>query len=219
MRNYIFICFVLTGFLAKAQEDPRDPFMGYYKYHGYAIGVPSGKTFELDTILVFRKDPDDSSKIRRHWATETTMNHKDLHFSPPDSSYDESLVNPKHYEHGHFYGLDSAYHYFFTSRPLGMPEMDDVVKYYLWGKWFKPLSTSVEELNFQVHIFPNPTKDRVQFSGVTPSSYVLYSLSGKQLKAGQVKNREVSLHELPQGVYLLQLQVGEETVVKRIIKQ
>ncbi len=219
MRNYIFICFILMGFLALAQEDPRDAFMGYYKFHGYTQGVPSGTKKNIDTTIVFKKSPDDSSKIRRHWFTETTMNYMDLFFSHEDSSFDRTNDIPKHYDHGFFYGTDSAYYFFFDSRPLGMPQQDDVVRYYLWGKWIKPLGTGIEELNFQVHIFPNPTKDRVQFSGVTASSYVLYSLSGKQLKAGQVKNREVSLHELPQGVYLLQLQVGEETVVKRIIKE
>ncbi len=219
MRNYIFICFILMGFLAQAQEDPRDAFIGHYRYSGYTIGYPSGKRDTIiDKILVYLKHPEDSSKIYVKQNSETVIAKTPLYFFAADSSFDYAPSIPKQREHGYFYGVDSAYHYFFQRRPLGMPQ-HDIIRYYLWGKWIKPLGTGIEELNLQVHTFPNPTKDRVQFSGVTPSSYVLYSLSGKQLKAGQVKNREVSLHELPQGVYLLQLQVGEETVVKRIIQQ
>ncbi len=214
MRNYIFICFALTGLLAQAQDDPREPFLGHYLCSGYSEGYQSGVITEIkDTIFIVKKHPTDSNKIIGKWDSESNFTDKPLYFFPEDSSFDEWPNTPKHYEHGHFYSADSVYSFHFHSNRLG------TTRYYLWGKWFKPLSTGIEELNFQVHIFPNPTKDRVQFSGVTPSSYVLYSLSGKQLKAGLVKNHEVSLHELPQGVYLLQLQVGEETVVKRIIKQ
>ncbi len=214
MRNYIFICFILIGFLAQAQEDPREPFLGHYLCSGYSEGYQSGVITEIkDTIFIVKKHPTDSNKIIRKWDSESNFTDKSLHFFTEDSSFDYAPSIPKQREHGHFYAGDSVYSFHFHSNPLG------TTRYYLWGKWIKPLGTGIEELNFQVHTFPNPTKDRVQFSGVTPSSYVLYSLSGKQLKAGQVKNREVSLHELPQGVYLLQLQVGEETVLTRIIKE
>ncbi len=213
MKHLLFFTLFLPLILF-SQNDPRDPFMGYYQCAGYSVDVNSGrKDTIMDTVMVFLKHPEDTAKIYAKRNSEHVVRKYTLHFLPEDSSFDEWPSTPKHYEHGHFYGADSLYHYFFTSTPFGN------TRYYLWGKWFKPLSTSIEELNFRVHTFPNPTKDRVQFSGVTASRYVLYSLSGKQLKAGQVETQEVSLHELPQGVYLLQLQVGEETVVKRIIKE
>ncbi|MEM6723242.1 MAG: discoidin domain-containing protein [Bacteroidota bacterium] len=71
-------------------------------------------------------------------------------------------------------------------------------------------------------IFPNPSSDifTIQVKGLK-STYTLFTLSGKQLLQGTFPGEqfELDLSQFPNGVYLLTVQVGEEQVTQKIIKQ
>ncbi len=86
--------------------------------------------------------------------------------------------------------------------------------------------TSDNELNVKdyVLIYPNPvTSDRVIISNVDPHyKWELIDLSGQILKFGSSMDStsvEVSLEDLPQGVYIMKVDTGQEkTIIKKLFK-
>ncbi len=70
-----------------------------------------------------------------------------------------------------------------------------------------------------VHIYPNPTKDRIFIATDAPiTAWQLFDINGKLLKAGKHQN-EIELNELNNGYYLLRIQQNELTAIQRIVKQ
>lgn len=74
----------------------------------------------------------------------------------------------------------------------------------------------------KVLVYPNPTND-VLFFGFDriPSTvqYKVLTLEGKVVGSGYLKNDQLNVSNLPQGVYLIELLIDQETEVIRVIKQ
>lgn len=92
---------------------------------------------------------------------------------------------------------------------------------YIWGNqvgetWSQSLSVD-EELKNRINIFPNPTSNVLYIKGIDESVKVdIYSIDGKLLKTIQPKNNTIPLNLSP-SVYLLKIQQGQASIVKRII--
>jgi polyhydroxybutyrate depolymerase len=72
-----------------------------------------------------------------------------------------------------------------------------------------------EEINDRLRIFPNPVKDRLNFS--ENGDVKIYSLDGIMLKdLHHVKSLDLS--DLPHGMYLLHLETGSGKVNRKIVK-
>ena len=77
----------------------------------------------------------------------------------------------------------------------------------------------------QVSIYPNPVTDKLQIripAGVEINRIRLFNLLGQQVfetQANSTVNQEVDLSVLQAGVYMVELSDGDNTVVKRIIKE
>jgi hypothetical protein len=73
-----------------------------------------------------------------------------------------------------------------------------------------------EEINDRLRIFPNPVKDRLNFS--ENGDVKIYSLDGIMLKdLHHVKSLDLS--DLPRGMYLLHLETGSGRVKRKIVKE
>jgi len=71
-------------------------------------------------------------------------------------------------------------------------------------------------------IFPNPVKD--QFTITYPTDYPsgnidLFTINGQLIKSYNKLEMTIDINELPAGVYMLQLNLAEETIFKKLIKQ
>lgn len=78
----------------------------------------------------------------------------------------------------------------------------------------------LEELAFRV--YPNPSSDRVMVqSPVLMQGWRLFSPLGQQLREGQAQERqfELSLGDLPAGLYLLQVEINGTWQVQSVLKQ
>ncbi|PTX62846.1 putative secreted protein (Por secretion system target) [Kordia periserrulae] len=82
-------------------------------------------------------------------------------------------------------------------------------------------TTTFEAENFQV--YPNPTnggfiyintKNNVEVSAVT-----IFDIAGRQVISQNNVSNQINVSGLQQGMYLLQLQIGNQTVTKKLIKQ
>ena len=71
-----------------------------------------------------------------------------------------------------------------------------------------------------LELFPNPAKGN--FINLTTSAtvdYKIYNLMGRVIKTGKVTAGNISIQNLSQGVYLIQLKVGNQSVTKKLIRQ
>ncbi len=87
-----------------------------------------------------------------------------------------------------------------------------------------PEVTSVDELSFiNAKIFPNPTSDFIKVDLSNDQINIraeIYSLEGKLMQTEADLNKDISLEQLTQGIYLLQLrnQKGDILLTKKVIK-
>ncbi|TNE81107.1 MAG: T9SS type A sorting domain-containing protein [Bacteroidetes bacterium] len=70
-----------------------------------------------------------------------------------------------------------------------------------------------------VQVYPNPAQDHIRVSGLdTEAKYSLYDATGKQLSKGDLAaNGQVSLSDLPSGLYWLELQSGQDFLRKQVV--
>ncbi len=85
------------------------------------------------------------------------------------------------------------------------------------------LSGIDEHTNAQVKTYPNPFIDKIAISTELtgkPGNWQLYNAQGQLIQTGTLKNSLIidRLENLPNGLYLLKLQVGDKTAVKRVVK-
>ncbi|WP_452224626.1 T9SS type A sorting domain-containing protein [Lacinutrix chionoecetis] len=85
---------------------------------------------------------------------------------------------------------------------------------------FDTLSTGEETfLEVSVKVYPNPTKDSISIQSRKPIQVAkLFDITGKEVME-IVNPSQISLKNLPSGVYILKLKADAGTVVKRIIKE
>ena len=87
-----------------------------------------------------------------------------------------------------------------------------------------PCGSSIDEqTNAQVKTYPNPFTDRIAISTELPGNagaWELLNAQGQLIQSGSLKSNLFieGLGNLPNGLYLLKLQVGDKTVVKRVVK-
>jgi hypothetical protein len=69
------------------------------------------------------------------------------------------------------------------------------------------LNTNEFELDNKVNLFPNPSSEFIQFSGLTTKvNYTIYNILGKEVKNGIISNQEkVEVKNLNNGLYFLRL--------------
>lgn len=75
--------------------------------------------------------------------------------------------------------------------------------------------------NLIASVYPNPTQDLIviALNENVGKSFSMYDLNGKEVMHGSLssKKTQISLEELNQGIYLLQLDFEENFCTKRIV--
>jgi len=100
-------------------------------------------------------------------------------------------------------------------------DQPDLVEY-IWGDqvgdvWHQPVAThEVDHLN--VHVYPNPTSDRIYIKGLQNRAIVdLYSAHGQKLNTYPVVgNSEIELN-LPSGMYILTINSEGKLKAQKLI--
>lgn len=77
-----------------------------------------------------------------------------------------------------------------------------------------------EEESAVAKLYPNPTSDQLNIqltSNQTSANWSIYNLAGKKVKAGS-QLKQINVADLSSGIYLIDINTGEEKVVKRFVK-
>ncbi len=214
IRLLYFLLLMLTVSSLLGQ-DKRDPFMGYYigtQFKDY--GASSDKTIH-DFVYVFYKSPTNPDSIYRKPNDLESVNRMRFWFNPPDSTFDNQPATPMRKNYGYFYDQDSVY---YTEYHIG----GGGLRNHFWGKKFKEVSVHEVPAADLLQVSPNPAKEKLYISllwGEMDNRYTLYNVAGKQIQSGEIQNQHISLEHLPQGLYVLQLEINDTPVIKRIMKQ
>ncbi|MBO7616811.1 MAG: S8 family peptidase [Bacteroidales bacterium] len=76
----------------------------------------------------------------------------------------------------------------------------------------------LNENDGKVAVFPNPTSDKVTIECVGMTLIEVYTTEGKLVQRIKVEGDAYQLEGLESGVYTLRIMVGDETIVRRVIK-
>ncbi|MFK7770862.1 MAG: kelch repeat-containing protein [Saprospiraceae bacterium] len=117
--------------------------------------------------------------------------------------------------------------YFYNGLSLSLVEDLNVYRFYL-GEGDPP--TSVEELaNDEIIVSPNPTQDKVNIQLANPSAVIknlsLFNLSGQLIleRTGlnnvYTNNITFNIESVPNGVYYLKIELDDEVISHKIVKQ
>ena len=78
--------------------------------------------------------------------------------------------------------------------------------------------TGIGENNGQVSIFPNPTTDKVTVECAGMSQIDIYNVEGKLVRSIAVESDRYQIDNLENGIYMLRIRKGDETLVSRVVK-
>ena len=77
----------------------------------------------------------------------------------------------------------------------------------------------VGENNGKVSVFPNPTTDKVTVECAGMNQIDVYNIEGQLVRSIQVENDSCEIDHLSSGIYMLRIRKGNETIVRRVVKQ
>lgn len=103
---------------------------------------------------------------------------------------------------------------------IDLPELVE----YIWGNmvgevWDQELSITDSALN-QLKVYPNPTKNYLQFTGVNnPMDVTILTIEGRQLQSQRIYNDVIMDINLSSGMYLLNITSEGQTAIRKILVQ
>lgn len=70
-----------------------------------------------------------------------------------------------------------------------------------------------------LEIYPNPFKNKIFFKKELPNTFEIYDMSGKIIKKGNIKNKEIDAADLLSGIYILKItQKDGQIITRKMIK-
>ena len=86
-----------------------------------------------------------------------------------------------------------------------------------------PLGIADHDRSVEPSVFPNPADKliNVQLSGSSSAMFLLYDVQGKPVMQKRVSqnNFQVDISSIPSGIYLLNIKVGKEDYIRKIVKK
>ncbi len=85
----------------------------------------------------------------------------------------------------------------------------------------KGTTNNLEMNRLSFKLYPNPVKeDMIYISDINANpSYIIYNMMGAAVAKGLLENKEINVGQLARGIYILELNDGMLTAVKRFIKE
>ncbi|WP_415328312.1 GEVED domain-containing protein [Chryseobacterium sp. MMS23-Vi53] len=80
---------------------------------------------------------------------------------------------------------------------------------------------SVNELNKNKEgsIYPNPTSDILNISGISGNEFEIYNSVGQKVMQGKISDEKVNVHDLTKGVYFIQIKEKNNVTRLKFIKE
>jgi hypothetical protein len=72
-----------------------------------------------------------------------------------------------------------------------------------------------------INIHPNPVRDKIliDIDYPQPISFSIYSILGQLLKSVYTRDRSILVADLPKGVYVLRIQLNDNSLAKEFVKE
>jgi len=76
----------------------------------------------------------------------------------------------------------------------------------------------IDENDGMVNIFPNPTTDKMTLECAGMSQIDVYNVEGKLVRSIHMEDDSCQIDNLENGIYMLRIRKGDETLVRRVVK-
>lgn len=81
------------------------------------------------------------------------------------------------------------------------------------------VNNSIHYIYLNTNVYPNPTNGFLYIDeSIHVSDYTIIDYLGKTVQEGQCSDNKINLEKLPEGVYMLQLNINNTIYIKRIVK-
>lgn len=94
-----------------------------------------------------------------------------------------------------------------------------------WGEYedycvYIGADAGVDENELEVSLYPNPFNNEIFVSSVYPIEQIMvFSADGKLVVSKTGSTKSINLSQLEKGIYIVHLQINNQTVVRKIVKQ
>lgn len=86
----------------------------------------------------------------------------------------------------------------------------------------QPIPVAIAENEIEINIYPNPATNLIQiaFPYALEGTVTLYSMLGQPLYQAAIseQSHQIPCHELPTGIYLIRITIGNQSITKKVIK-
>jgi hypothetical protein len=78
-----------------------------------------------------------------------------------------------------------------------------------------------ESIDEDFKVYPNPTKDilNVKVFGIESANFKIVNVLGQTVKSGRLTNEKINVSSLQSGMYVIEVNDGEEVMTKRFVKE
>lgn len=110
-----------------------------------------------------------------------------------------------------------GYIYYDYNNGLWVPA-DRILLFY--SDYTNALDVSTFEFDPSIRVYPNPTSEFLAIDTDTPIDRVeIYSILGEKVKDVQTNFKTIPFYDLSEGVYIVKIATGNQSILKRIIKR
>jgi hypothetical protein len=89
------------------------------------------------------------------------------------------------------------------------------------GTFDRPDLNDQESMDEDFKVYPNPTKDilNVKVFGIESANFRIVNVLGQIVKSGKITNKKIDISALQSGMYIIEVNDGEEVLTKRFVKE
>ncbi|PJB18531.1 MAG: hypothetical protein CO117_07815, partial [Flavobacteriaceae bacterium CG_4_9_14_3_um_filter_33_16] len=89
------------------------------------------------------------------------------------------------------------------------------------GTFDRPDLNDQESIDEDFKVYPNPTKDilNVKVFGIESANFRIVNVLGQTVKSGKITNKKIDVSALQSGMYIIEVNDGEEVLTKRFVKE
>ncbi|OFY79331.1 MAG: hypothetical protein A2281_16660 [Bacteroidetes bacterium RIFOXYA12_FULL_38_20] len=207
----------------------RDGFSVMYKFKTGGDELFTNSTYDIETTVITTELSIDTSVLNKwHHLVFIRNGNETRHYVDGDLiSTELNNLSALNMQHDWYIGTFSANNQNYLSFNYNFDGKIDDIRIYNCAldslaiqQLFKEPNTSVDELseNSLINVYPNPTADYIQITGIENGDVYIYDSEGRFVKSLILdKSMKIDFSDLPHGNYLLSIKSDGERIVKKVI--
>jgi uncharacterized protein (TIGR03790 family) len=102
---------------------------------------------------------------------------------------------------------------------MGIVIGDPICRAYGFPDTVPPVTVPDTVVNARIIIYPNPSADLINVNIEGDSTYKIYDSTGKLIKKDKLVNKQINIHDLKTGVYMISISNGTKVFNKKVARE